>query len=138
MMDDRFPAYHDEESTSTSPLRWITLPLIIVLGVLVVYVIMFGFPADFASSLFIVSLPMIALALIAACRWTQGRSMSHSTERDEEILEGMRRHALPAERVGLDTIRCTDCGHSFELANAKPVDDKVVLCPFCDVRLFIE
>ncbi|UCE10574.1 MAG: hypothetical protein JSW61_01210 [Candidatus Thorarchaeota archaeon] len=138
MMDDRYPAYHDEEPTSPSPLRWIALPLIIILGSLTAYIIMFGFPADLATPLFIVSIPMIVLALFAGCRWAQGRSMGLSTEHDEEIFEGMRRHALPADRVGLDTIRCTDCGHSFELVNAKPVDDKVVLCPFCDARLYIE
>jgi membrane protein implicated in regulation of membrane protease activity len=138
MMDDRYPAYHDEQPTSTSPLRWSAFILVMILGALVVYIVMFGFPADLASSLVIVSIPMIALALIAACRWAQGRSVRPSTEGDEAILEGMRRHALPAERVGLDTIRCTDCGHSFELVNAKPVDDKVVLCPFCDVRLYVE
>ncbi|MHA1958786.1 MAG: hypothetical protein ACW99U_01000 [Candidatus Thorarchaeota archaeon] len=137
MMDDRYPAYHDEQATSTSPLRWSALIFVMILGALVVYIVMFGFPLDLASSLFIVSLPMIVLALIVACRWAQGRNIRPTTEDDETILEGMRRHALPAERVGLDTIRCADCGHSFEIVNAKPVDDNVVLCPFCDVRLYI-
>ena len=84
--------------------------------------------------------PILVFFIYAAYKWAKGESIAPTdlTE-DDRILASMRRHAqtaIPAE--GLEMFRCPDCGNTFALVNATPVEDKVVLCPFCDVRLYIE
>ncbi|MHA1654865.1 MAG: hypothetical protein ACTSYX_11555 [Candidatus Thorarchaeota archaeon] len=60
------------------------------------------------------------------------------TTDDERAFELMRHHALPAEPTSRgDIYRCPECGMSFDVSNAAPVEDAVVLCPFCATRLMI-
>ncbi len=126
--------YQDE----SSPFRWLVFIIALILGssLLIIY-LLYVPPESTLISVFFLFL-LLFFMLWAAFRWARGRSLSSSTTGDEDILEPMRQHALPAEQVGLGMFRCPDCGMSFETTNAQPVDDNVVLCPICGVRLYIK
>ena len=140
-MDDDYTGYYDHESESQNNLaRWIIFGFLVVLGFLSLIGFLLTTPIE--SSLFYVFLffPMLCFLLFAAFQWARGRDIAPANvSEDEKIFETMHYHALPAEPVGgLDMFRCPDCGLSFEVTNATPVDDKIVLCPFCGTRLFIQ
>ncbi len=62
-----------------------------------------------------------------------------AADRDEAVLSAMSRHALRAERGVQDgTYLCPECEMLFNLSGAQPVEEYVVLCPFCGVRLYVE
>ena len=134
--------YYDpytEQNKGTSPWRWLAFGIILILGVVSTGGLLFL--ADPVSMFFLIifMFPLVIFLIYAAYRWAQGRPIVvTNVSQDEEILSAMRRHALPAEQVGgLEMYRCPDCQITFELANATPVEDKVVLCPTCGTRLFI-
>jgi DNA-directed RNA polymerase subunit RPC12/RpoP len=136
MMDDNYR--EDVPQGDVSLFRWIVFFVLLALGITLILVVVLT--ASYEDVLFytILLVPGVILFLYTAFRWAQGHSVSGDTSRDEEIFEPMRHHALPAEQVaGLEMYRCPDCGMSFELANATPVADRVVLCPICNARLFI-
>lgn len=128
-----------ESSQGSSTGRWTVFLVLVILGLIVTYGTLV-YPTS-ESGLFSAFLlvPMILLLLFAAYRWAQGRPIAPVDESsDKKIFDSMTRHALPAERVGsLDTLRCPQCGLSFQITNATPVEDAVVLCPGCRTRLFV-
>lgn len=136
MMDDDYRK--DIRHNKTSPLRWIVFFLLLALGATLILVTALTVLYEDVVFYTILLVPAVVLFLYTAFRWAQGHSISSDTSQDEVIFEPMRHHALPAEHVeGLEKYRCPDCGMSFELANATPISDKVVLCPICNARLII-
>ncbi len=136
MMNDDYR--EDDLQDEVSPFRWAVFLTLLALGITLILGVVLT--ASYESILFytILLVPGVILFLYIAFRWAQGYSVSGDTSNDGEIFEPMRHHALPAEQVGgLEMYRCPDCGMSFELANATPIADKVVLCPICSARLFI-
>jgi len=84
-----------------------------------------------------VALPLSLLIVIAYLGSACCADRSDTTD-DERVFELMRHHALPAEPTSrVDIYRCPECGMSFDVSNAVPVEDTVVLCPFCATRLMI-
>ncbi|MHA2230792.1 MAG: hypothetical protein ACXADL_17240 [Candidatus Thorarchaeota archaeon] len=140
MMEDGYYDPYDQQKSESSPIRWIVFILLVIFGTVGMAGIIFYAPPDMFLVYIFIYLPMMVFLLYAAYRWAQGRPIAPVDEdEDSRILETMRRHALPAERLGgLEMYRCPDCRSSFELVNATPVEDKVVLCPICKTRLFIE
>jgi DNA-directed RNA polymerase subunit RPC12/RpoP len=136
--DDYYDPYGSQDQESNS-WRWLAFGVILILGV--VSTGGFLFLADPTTMFFLIifMFPMVIFLIYAAYRWAQGRPIVITdVTQDEEIFAAMRRHALPAVQVGgLDMYRCPDCQVTFELVNATPVEDKVVLCPTCGTRLFI-
>ena len=135
MMEDE--PYHDpyvEQSQETSIGRWIACGVILILGVVSTGGILFIADPVSVYIIMIFMLPMVIFMIYAAYRWAQGRTIVVTNiSQDEEIFAAMNRHALPAVQVGgLEMYRCPDCQITFELANATPVEDKVVLCPTCE------
>ncbi len=83
-------------------------------------------------------LPMACLASCTACAWGRGRQIAPTdVKSDERVFEEMHLRASRAIQMGIDWYRCPECNEAFDIANAKPIDDKVFLCPFCDSRLFL-
>ena len=83
-------------------------------------------------------LPMVCLVSCTACAWGRGRQLAPTdVKSDERIFEEMHLRASRAIQTGIDWYRCPECQEAFDITNAKPVDDKVFLCPFCDSRLII-
>jgi len=83
--------------------------------------------------------PMFCLLSFTACSWARG-SLIAGTDPHEDalIFEEMHLRASRAQPIdGTDWYRCPECKEAFELSNAKPINDKVVQCPFCDSRLLI-
>jgi hypothetical protein len=141
MMEDGPDRYYPPEQPSeVSPMRWVMFVIIMILGAVGVYGIIAYSDTDSMLFSIFIFLPMYVFFLYATYKWAKGESIAPTNiQQDDKILDTMRRHALVAERVGgLEMYRCPDCQNSFELVNARPVDDKVVLCPFCDTRLYIE
>ena len=141
MMEDGPDRYYPpEQASEVSPLRWVVFLAIMLLGGIGVYGIIYYSPVDTMLFNTFIFLPMYVFFLYAAYKWAKGEDIAPTNiEEDDRILDSMKRHALTAERVGgLEMYRCPDCQNSFELVNATPVDSKVVLCPFCDTRLYIE
>ncbi|MFX1416538.1 MAG: zinc ribbon domain-containing protein [Promethearchaeota archaeon] len=138
--DDSYDYFGEPQEPSTSPGRWIVFVLLLILGSVTVFGSILTAPPDVYLMYVVLLLPMVVLLLYAAYRWAQGRPIAPTNlDEDRRILATMHAHALPAEHVGgMEMYRCPDCGLSFELSNATPVDDKVVLCPFCKTRLYIE
>ena len=141
MMEDGPDRYYPPEKTSEiSPMRWVVFVVIMILGAVGVYGIVAYSTTDTVLFNTFIYLPMYVFFLYAAYKWAKGESIAPTNiQQDDKILDTMKHHALTAERVGgLEMYRCPDCQNSFELVNATPVDNKVVLCPFCNTRLFIE
>ena len=140
MMNDDY--YDDPYQQGPSPNmgRWAVFVLGLVLGVLGIYGIIISIPLEFIYWYMFIYTPMVVFFLYYTFRWAQGRDVAPTDiNEDDEILESMRKHALPVEQAELsDTIRCPNCGMSFELVNAVPVETDVFLCPFCDSRLHIK
>ncbi|NHJ14955.1 MAG: zinc ribbon domain-containing protein [Candidatus Thorarchaeota archaeon] len=140
MKDDAYDYHDNQQGSSPGHGRWIVFLLAVALAiVLTIAMLSITTAENYIYAIFWV-LPMVVLLLYAAYRWAQGRSVAPTdVAEDSKIFAQMSRHALVAEHVGdLDMYRCPDCGLSFELTNAIVVDDKVVNCPFCNTRLYIE
>jgi DNA-directed RNA polymerase subunit RPC12/RpoP len=140
MKDDAYGYPDNQQGSSTNLGRWIVFAFVAALAIILTIAILSITTAEnYIYALFWV-LPMVALLLYAAYRWAHGRPIAPTNvAEDDKIFAQMSRHALPAEHVGdLDMYRCPDCGLSFELTNAVVVDEKVVNCPFCNTRLYIE
>ena len=135
---DRY--YPPEKPSEISPKRWAVLIVITILGAVGVYGIIAYSTTDTMLFNIFIFLPMYVFLIYATYKWAKGESIAPTNiQQDDKILDTMKHHALTAERVGgLEMYRCPDCQNSFELVNATPVDNKVVLCPFCNTRLFIE
>ncbi len=139
MMDSDYPgSYQDERVPNLG--RWAVFIFALVLALIGFYGIIISLPLDMIPVYMFMYMPLIVFLLYATFRWAQGRSIAHTdVSEDDRILETMRKHALTAERDSLgETYRCPNCGHSFDISNALPVDADVYLCPFCDNRLHIE
>ncbi len=139
-MEDGPDRYYPEEQTSeVNPLRWVMFFVIMILGAIGVFGIIAFSPTDTVLFNTFIYLPMYAFFLYATYKWAKGESIAPTNlQEDDRILDTMKHHALTAERVGgLEMYRCPDCQNSFELVNATPLNDNVVLCPFCNTRLFI-
>ena len=141
MMEDGPDRYYPPEQPSeVSPMRWVAFVVIMILGAVGVYGIVTISTTDTVLFNTFIFLPMYVFLIYATYKWAKGESIAPTNiQQDDKILDTMKHHALTAERVGgLEMYRCPDCQNSFELVNATPVDNKVVLCPFCNTRLFIE
>ncbi len=139
MNDDYYDDSYHQQGTGSNMGRWALFVLVLALGILGIYGIIISVPLEFVFLYTFLFIPMIMFLLYATFRWAQGRDIAPTDiNEDDQILESMRKHALPTERADLsDTMRCTNCGMSFELINAIPVETDVFLCPFCDTRLHI-
>ena len=140
MMNDDY--YDDPYQQGPAPNmgRWAVFVLGLILGVLGIYGIIMSVPLEYVYWYMFIYTPMVVFFLYYTFRWAQGRDVAHTDiNEDDQILESMRKHALPVEKAGLsDTMRCPNCGMMFELVNATPVEKDVFLCPFCDTRLHIK
>jgi hypothetical protein len=139
MNDDYYDDSYHQQDTGSNIGRWIVFVVAFILGVLGIYGIILSVPAEFVYLYTIFYIPMIVFFLYYTFRWAQGRNpASTNIDEDDQILDSMRKHALPVKQAGLnDTLRCPSCGMMFELVNAVPVETDVFLCPFCDTRLHI-
>jgi len=140
MIDEEPYDYHNyEQEPSSNALRWVVFVFALILGSALIPITVLYFPSEATLLTVVMLTPLLIFMLYAAYRWAQGKTIAPTDETaDGRIFQAMRHHAIPAERVGgFEMFRCPDCGMSFELANAQPVEDKVVLCPTCNVRLFI-
>lgn len=139
MMNDDYYDDSYQQGTGSNTGRWALFGLVLVLGILGIYGIIISVPSEAILLYTFLYIPMIVFLLYATFRWAQGRDIAPTDiNEDDRILESMRKHALPTERADFsDTMRCTNCGMSFELVNAIPVETDVFLCPFCDTRLHI-
>ncbi len=138
MNDDYYNGPYQQDTGSNTG-RWALFVFVLILGIIGIYGIIISVPPEFIYWYMFIYTPMVVFFLYYTFRWAQGRDVTHTdiTE-DDQILESMRKHALPTERADLsDSIRCTNCGMPFELVNAIPVETDVFLCPFCDTRLHI-
>jgi len=139
MMNDDY--YDDGYQQGTGPNmgRWVIFALALIIGALGIYGIILSVPLEFVYLYTIFYIPMVVFFLYYTFRWAQGRDVaSTDINEDDQILETMRKHALPVERTDLnDTMRCPNCSMMLELVNAVPVETDVFLCPFCDTRLHI-
>lgn len=84
-------------------------------------------------------IPMFCLLFCTTCAWARGSLTSRTDPREDALIfEEMHLRASRAHPMnGTDWYRCPECKEAFELSNAKPIDDKVFQCPFCDSRLLI-
>ncbi|MHA1970601.1 MAG: hypothetical protein ACTSXE_02005 [Candidatus Thorarchaeota archaeon] len=139
MNDDYYDDSYHQQGTGSNTGRWALFVFVLILGILGIYGIIISVPLEAIFLYTFLYIPMIVFLLYATFRWAQGRDITLTDiNEDDQILESMRKHALPTERANLsDTMRCTNCGMSFELVNAIPVETDVFLCPFCDTRLHI-
>ena len=140
MNDDDYYDNQYQQDTTPNMGRWVVFVIGLILGVLGIYGIIIAIPPEFVYWYMFIYTPMVVFFLYYTFRWAQGREIAPTDiNEDDRILESMRKHALPVERVDLsDTMQCTNCGQMFELVNAIPVETDVFLCPFCDTRLHIK
>lgn len=138
MRDDYSGSYQEERQPTLG--RWVVLIAALVLAALGFYGIVLYMPLDMIPLYMFTYLPIVVFLLYATLRWAQGRPIATTDiAEDDRILETMRKHALPVEYESLgQTYRCPNCENSFDIANARPVDTDVFLCPFCDSRLHIK
>ncbi|MFX0107020.1 MAG: hypothetical protein ACFE7R_01945 [Candidatus Hodarchaeota archaeon] len=137
--DDSYDYYGEPEDQRTHPSRWVVFFLALILGSVTVFGAILTAPPDVYIYYIIFLIPMVILLLYCTLRWAQGRPVvvTDSTQ-DDRIFQSMRAHALPVKDVdGMGMYRCPDCEMSFEISNATPVEENVVLCPICKTRLFI-
>ena len=140
MIDEEPYDYHNyEQEPSSNALRWVVFVFALILGAALIVITVLYFPSEETMLTVVLLVPLLIFMLYAAYRWAQGKTIAPTDETaDGRIFQAMRHHAIPAEPMGgFEMFRCPDCGMSFELANAQPVEDKVVHCPTCNVRLFI-
>jgi hypothetical protein len=141
MMNDDYydDSYHDQ-GTGSNMGRWAVFVIGLILGIVGIYGIIISVPLEFVYWYMFIYTPMVVFFLYYTFRWAQGRDVAHTDiNEDDQIIESMRKHALPVEQADLsDTIRCPNCSMMFELVNAIPVETDVFLCPFCDSRLHIK
>jgi DNA-directed RNA polymerase subunit RPC12/RpoP len=139
-MDER--SYNEYVPSNPSPptrLGLIAMAMVLILGILGIIVY-----AGFSSSEYVLLIvfflfPMVCVFTWIAYSWARGRPIAPTElSEDERIFSEMHQRALRAQQVdGLDGYRCPACTESFELSNATPVSDTVVLCPFCGSRLIV-
>ena len=139
MMDDDYYDPYQQESRP-SIVRWLFFGLILILGVIGTVGIAMLAPVDMMPLYMVFYIPMVIFGLYATYQWAQGREIAPTDiSEDDKILDSMRKHALPAQRIpGTDTFRCENCNNVFDYVNAIPVDTDIVRCPFCDTRLHVE
>jgi hypothetical protein len=137
MNDDYNDPYKQETSSSIG--RWVVFGVLLILGPIGVIGITMLMPPEFVFLYMFFYTPMVVFGLYATYRWAQGRTIAPTNaSEDDRILESMRKHALPAQISSQsDTIRCENCGNPFLYVNAIPVEENIVLCPFCDTRLHV-
>ena len=140
MIDDSSQYYGNEPESTKSPGRWVVFVLILIIGVVSILGVFYTSSDETILFNTFILIPIFFFFIYASYKWAKGEDISPTdVTEDDRILASMRRHALAAIPAGgLEMYRCPDCGLSFELVNATPVEDKVVLCPMCDVRLYIE
>jgi hypothetical protein len=138
--DDSYDYYGDQQEKTVSPSRWVVFILLLIIGSILVFGSIVSAPPEAYLIYIVFLMPMVLLSLYCAYRWAQGRPIAPTDVADDDrILAQMRAHALPAQRVAdLEMYRCPDCEMSFDLSNATPVEENVVLCPICETRLYIE
>ncbi|MGQ4912080.1 MAG: hypothetical protein ACP6KW_07915 [Candidatus Thorarchaeota archaeon] len=139
MMDD-----HDHSelpSYSTSPLRWLLLAIVAILGTIGIVGVGMHYSVDVASLLLVFYVPLFVFLLWAIYRWAQGREVAVTDEaEDRSVFTLIQKRALPVRFIShLNILQCPDCEHRFDLVNARPVEDEidVILCPNCGVRLYV-
>ncbi len=142
-MEDRsYDQYDEPTRTPTSYGKW-ALALIGVIIIMVSIYFTVAFPlidTEIYSILLVMTIiPMACFGMYIVCAWACGRPLGQTDlNQDARIFQEMRLRASRAEPIdGIDWYRCPNCKEAFEMSNAKPVDEKVVLCPFCDSRLII-
>lgn len=139
-MDERsYDEYGPTSPPSSSRLGLVAIAMVVILGSLGI-VIYAGFSStDYTLLIVFFLFPMLCTFTWIAYSWARGRPVVPTDVSDDErIFSEMRQRALRAQHVGgLDRYRCPACTESFELPNATPVSDTVVLCPFCASRLII-
>lgn len=135
--DDYYDPYQQETRPSSG--RWLVFLLLLILGPIGVIGITFLLPLEMIPLYMFFYTPMVIFGLYASYRWAQGRPIAPTNvSEDEQILETMRKHALPAQKTNSSEIfGCPNCGNQFNYVNATPVDVDIVLCPFCDTRLHL-
>ncbi|NWF97157.1 MAG: hypothetical protein HXY34_13535 [Candidatus Thorarchaeota archaeon] len=135
-MMDETPHRGDAGNDTKQCCAWGTFVMAVVLGVAILTIVsLMSFEYWLA---FWVVPPMVIFLICITFQWARGCPFARVDRgADERAFEEMRLHALPAETTdGIGVYRCPDCGMSFDLSNARPMDEKVFLCPFCGVRLF--
>ncbi len=142
MMNDDYDDYYgDQYQQGPRPNmgRWFVFVIALVLGVAGIYGVIISYPTESVFWMMFLYAPLVVFLLYYTFRWAQGHDVAHTDiSEDDRIIESMRKHAIPVEKADMsDTIRCTNCGMTFELVNAIPVETDVFLCPFCDTRLHI-
>lgn len=139
MNDDYYDDSHQQNDGSNMG-RWAVFGFVLVLGIFGIYGIIISVPFEYVFLYTFLYIPMVVFMLYATFRWAQGRDIAPTDiNEDDQILESMKKHALPIEHAELsDTMRCPNCSMMFELVNAVPVESDVFLCPFCDSRLHIK
>ncbi len=142
MLDGDFGSDSDREGEVLDSRRWGVFIILLVISAIMIYSV-FSTVANYGATSYVIifyTAPLIVLGLYASYRWARGRPIAPiNPDEDERILAAMERHALRAEKVsGFNMYGCPDCGMSFELTNATPIEENVVLCPVCGVRLYID
>ncbi len=138
--DDSYDYYGEKQEQPTSQFRWVAFVLLLIIGSTLVFGTIVSAPPETYLLYIVFLVPMVLLSLYCAYRWAQGRPIAPTDIADDDrVLAQMRAHALPAQRVAdLEMYRCPSCEMSFDISNATPVEENVVLCPICGTRLFIE
>lgn len=138
--DDSYDYYGDRHEERVSPSRWVVFILLLIIGSVLVFSSIVSAPPETYLFYIVFLVPMVLLSLYCAYRWAQGRPIAPTDVADDDrIIAQMRAHALPAQRVAdLEMYRCPSCEMSFDLSNATPVGENIVLCPICETRLYIE
>ena len=138
MMNDYYYNPYQQD-TGSSIGRWLLFGLILILGPIGVIGITMLMPLELIPLYMFFYIPMVVFGLYATYRWAQGKTIAPTdVSEDEQILESMRKHALPAQTTPhSDTFKCPNCGNQFLYVNATPVDVDIFLCPFCDTRLHL-
>ena len=140
MIDDGKANYErlapKKESNS---LRWIVFGMLLILGAILLSSIFLYSLLEVLIPFSLLTLPMVVFLLFFAYRWASERSVStYDRNQNHRILGSMRKHALRAEKTGgLEMYRCPDCQMSFELVNAPPIEEDIVFCPHCGIRLLV-
>ena len=137
-----YDQYEPPEARSTNYSKVIIAVVVIIVATIGVYLSVIVPLVDSEVYLILIVsflVPMFCLLSFTACMWARGSSMVRTDPHEDALIfEEMHLRASRAQPMGgNDWYRCPECTEAFELSNAKPVDEKVVLCPFCDSRLLI-